>query len=133
MRVFCACGALNTTKLNDAFAACGQELVSFSAGLCSRSDRFGLHPPEPLWPGKAAVLSKRMLRDSREPAYRVPSSCASPPLLHCAAWPGKAAVLSSACCATAASLPAACLRTADEAAGIPRSEQRNERRKRDAV
>jgi hypothetical protein len=45
----------------------------------------------------------------------------------------KAAVLSSASCATAASLPAACLRTADEAAGIPRSEQRNERRKRDAV
>ena len=87
----------------------------------------------PLWPGKAAVLSKRMLRDSREPAYRVPSSCASPPLLHCAAWPGKAAVLSSASCATAASLPAACLRTADEAAGIPRREQRNERRKRDAV
>jgi len=81
--------------------------------------------------GRRAV--KRFLRDSREPACRVPSSCASPTLLRCAAWPGKAAVLSSASCATAASLPATCLRSADEPPGCHAANKRNERRKRRKV
>ena len=50
-----------------------------------------------------------------------------------AAWPGKAAVLSSASCATAASLPATCLRTADEPPGCHAANKRNERRKRRKV